>query len=90
MRADDQSLLRKQILNMLKRLELNGVAGRIKEEHGGLFAGFAFEADVRFDDELGARGLQALGEIVPLLHCQDDAEVTTGDVVAVNLAGFCH
>ena len=46
---------------MFKRLELDGVAGRVEEEHGGLFAGFAIEADVWLDDEVGAGGLQALG-----------------------------
>ena len=87
-RAD--ALLSKQILTMLKRLELDGVARRVKEEHGGLFAGFAFEADVRFDDEFGVRGLKALGEFVPLLHGEHDAEVTAGDVVAVHLGCLRH
>ena len=75
---------------MLKRLELDGVAGGVEEEHGGLFAGFAFEANVRFDDEVGAGGLQAIGEFMPLLHGEHDAEVTTGDVVAVDLRRLCH
>ena len=75
---------------MLKRLELNGVARWIKEEHRGLFARLALETDVRFDDEVGAGGLQALCEFVPLLHGEHDAEVTAGDVVAVDLARFCH
>ena len=58
-------LLRKQILNMLKRFEFNGVAGRVEEKHGGLLAGFVFEADVGFDDEFGAGGLHAIGEFIP-------------------------
>jgi hypothetical protein len=73
---------------MFKRLELNSVAGRVEEEHGGLFAGFTFEADVRLDEEFGAGGLQALGEFVPLLPAEYDAEVAAGDVVAVDLARF--
>ena len=52
-------LLGKQILHMLKRLELNRIAGRVKEEHRGLFSGFAFEVDVGLDDEIGAGGLQS-------------------------------
>ena len=84
------SLLRKQRVHILKRLKFNRVAGRVEEEHGGLFAGFAFEADVWFDDELRAGGLQALGEFVPLLHAEHDAEVAAGDVVAVNVARFGH
>jgi hypothetical protein len=32
-------------------LELECVACGIKKEHGGLFAGFAFEADVGLDDK---------------------------------------
>jgi hypothetical protein len=40
---DALSLLRKQILNVFERLELNGVARRFEEEHGGLLAWFAFE-----------------------------------------------
>ena len=87
-RAD--ALLSKQILNVFKRLELDGVARRVKEEHGGLFAGFAFEADVWLDDEFGAGGLQAVSQFVPLLHGEHDTEVTAGDVVAVHLGGLRH
>jgi hypothetical protein len=31
---------------MLERLEFDGVAGRVEEEHRGLLARFAFETDV--------------------------------------------
>ena len=75
---------------MLKRLELDGVAGGVEEEQGGLFAGFAFETDVWLDDEVGAGGLQTLGEFVPLLHGEHDAEMTAGNVVAVDLRRFGH
>ena len=83
-------LLREQILNMFKRLELNRVARWVKEEHSGLLARFAFEADMRFDDEFGFGGGEARGEVVPLLHREHDAEVAAGDVVAVDLGGFGH
>ena len=82
------ALLRKQRIHILKRLKFNRVAGRVEEEHGGLFAGFAFEADVRLDDEFGAGGLQAVGELVPLLHAEHNAEVAARDVVTVDVAGF--
>ena len=36
--------LREQIFNMFKRLELDGVARRVEEKHGGLVARLAFEA----------------------------------------------
>ena len=75
---------------MLKRFELDGVTRRIEEEHGGLFARLAFEADVWLDDEFGARGLKALGEFVPLLHRQHDTEVAAGDVVTVDLGSLRH
>ena len=75
---------------MLKRLELDGVTRRVEEEHGGLFARFAFEADVWLDDEFGVGGLQAVCQRLPLLHGEYDAEVAAGDVVAINLRGFRH
>ena len=55
-------LLREQILTMFKRLELDSVARWIEEKHGGLLAGFAFEADVWLDDEVGTSGLHVIGE----------------------------
>ena len=67
---------------MLKRLELNRIARRIEEEHGGLFAGFAFEADVWLDDEFRVRGLQPLGGGL------DVAEIKYG--VAKNHVGDGH
>ena len=83
-------LLREQILNMLKRFELDGVARRVEEEHSRLFARFAFEADVRFDDEFGIGGGETRGELVPLLHGEHNAEVTARNIVAVDLGGFGH
>src|SRR5690606_20922642 len=54
------------------------------EEHRRLLARLAFEADVRLDDELGAGGGQAIGEGLPVLEREDDAEVRDGDVAAVD------
>ena len=66
-------LLRKRILDKLRRVELNGATRRFESEQGGLFAGFAFEADVRFDDEFGLGGLQTPSEFVPLRFGEDAA-----------------
>ena len=50
---------------MLKRPELDGVAGWVEEEHGGLFAGLALEANMRLDDEFGACGGEAIRKFAP-------------------------
>ena len=71
-------LLRKRILNKLRRLELNGATRWFESEQGGLFAGFTFEADVRFDDEFGLGGLQTASEFLPLRLGEDAAYAITG------------
>ena len=71
-------LLRKRILNQLRRLELNGATRWVESEQGGLFAGFTFEADVRFDDEFGRGTLQTPSEFVPLRFVEDAAYAITG------------
>lgn len=43
-----------------KRLELQRIAGRVKQEQGGLFADLALETDIRLDDESDAGALQPL------------------------------
>src|SRR5690606_42072265 len=47
-------LLGEEGIHVLERFEFQRVARRIEEEHGGLLAHFALEADVGLDDELGA------------------------------------
>ena len=72
-------LLREQILTMFKRLELDGVARRVEEKHGGLFARFAFEADVWLDDEFARRielGASAGIKIVAVQPCKRAASAT--------------
>jgi len=64
--------------------ELEGVAGGVEEEHGGLLADFALEADVGLDDEGDVGGLDAGGERLPGVHGEDDAEVGDGDGVSVD------
>ena len=56
-----------------ERLELQGVAGRVVEEHRPLLAGLAGEAHVRLDDEFGARGAQPLGESVEVVDRRGSA-----------------
>ena len=43
-----------------------------------MFAGFAFDADERFDDEFGRGGLQTPSEFVPLRFGEDAAYSITG------------
>jgi hypothetical protein len=64
--------------------ELKSVAGGVVEEHGSLFADFALEADVGFDFELLAGGLEAGGKGFPLVHGEDDPEVRYGNGMAVD------
>src|SRR5690349_12946567 len=82
------SSLGKQAVERGKSLELDGVSGRVEEEHGGLFTGLTLEADVGFDDELRARCFQPGRQDIPLAEGQDRAEVANRDVVAVNGAGL--
>src|SRR5690606_25954064 len=44
----------------------------------------ALEADVRFDDEFGAGGGEAVGQGLPVREREHHAEVGDGDVVAVD------
>src|SRR5690348_4189029 len=67
--------LREQLAPVRERLELQRVAGRVEQEHRGLFAGLALEAHVRFDHEARAGGAQFLRQRVPLVHVQHQAEV---------------
>ncbi|WP_456303100.1 hypothetical protein [Streptomyces mirabilis] len=75
--------LRRELVHRVvgERLELEGVARRIEEEHRPLLTGPALEAHVRLDDELGARLAQAVGELPELGDRQDQAEVRQRDVV---------
>jgi hypothetical protein len=67
-----------------ERFELQGVAGRVEEEHRALLALLALEADVGLDDELGACLAQPLGEFLERGDRQDQPEVRHRDVVAVD------
>ena len=64
--------------------ELQGVACGVEQEHCRLFAGFAGEAGVGGDDKLDARRREMVGEPLPLVHGQHDAEVGHGHAMAVD------
>ena len=55
-------LFREEVAGVGEGFELEGVAGGVEEEHGGLFAELAFEADLGLDDEGDVGGAEAGGE----------------------------
>src|SRR6266851_2362349 len=84
-----RSLLGEQLTDVGECLELESVAGGIEEEHGGLFACFALEPDVGFDDEGDACAAQTIGKPLPCRRGQDDSEVRNGNVMAVDGVVVC-
>ena len=76
-----------KLADVLEGFELEGVAGWVEEEHGRLFAGQAFEADIRFDDKMDGTGLQPAFEVVPCVPVEDDAIVWHGYIVTINRIG---
>src|SRR6202034_2705072 len=81
---DEAGLFGEELGEVGEGFELEGVAGGVEEEHGGLLAGLAFEAGVRLDDEGDVGGADALGQLLPVGGSEDDAEVGDRDVVAVD------
>ena len=67
-----------------ERLELERVAGRIVEKHRRLLAHLAREADAGLDLEAGARPAQPLGQRLPCLPFQDDAEMRHGNILPIH------
>ena len=53
-------------------------------KQGGLLAGFALEANIRLDDELGARSLESRCQGLPLVQMQQGTEVSYGNAMAIN------
>jgi hypothetical protein len=76
----------KQRFHALEGLELNGIAKRVQEEHRGLLAGLAFEADVGLDDELGANGFELGSKLLPLRQIHHQTEMPHRHAVAINFA----
>src|SRR5690606_30619793 len=77
-------LTREQLRGIAKALELQRVAARVLEEHGGLLAHLALESDARLDAEACARGTQAAYQLMPLLPAQHDAETRHRHVLAIH------
>ena len=73
----------KELVDVLEGFELEGIAGGVEEEHGRLFAGQAFETDIRFDDKMDGPGFQPAFEVVPFVPVEDDAIVWYGYIVTV-------
>jgi hypothetical protein len=80
-------LFGEELVEVGEGLELEGVAGGVEEEHGGLFAGLAFEAGVGFDDKFDIGRADAFGQLLPVGGGEDDAEVGDGDFMAVDWIG---
>src|SRR5471032_3228767 len=79
-------LLRKQRSDVRKRLDLERIARRVQEKHGRLFADFALEAHMRFNDEFHAGRREFVRCRLPLIHRQHHAEVPDRDCIAIYLA----
>jgi hypothetical protein len=58
---DAGDLFGEELAGVGEGFELEGVAGGIEEEHGGLFADLAFEAGVGLDDEFDFGRADAFG-----------------------------
>src|SRR5690606_14789940 len=82
-----RALLGEQLAQILERLEFQGIAAGIEQEHGRLLAHLALEAHIGLDDELRTEGLQAFRQGFPLIPFQDDAEMRHRHVVSVHRIG---
>jgi hypothetical protein len=70
-----------------ERLELEGVAEGVEEEHRRLLADLAREADVGLDHEARSCVQQASCQALPIRHRQDRAEVAHRYGPTIDLAG---
>src|SRR5699024_717202 len=83
--AESTTGLRGEDLRLVgEGLELQGVAGRVEEEHRPLLAGLALEAEVGLDDELRPGRLHPVREVVEVLEREDGAEVGHRHLVLVD------
>src|SRR5690606_31716290 len=85
---DMDVLLGEQGVEILEGLELQRIARRVEEEHGGLLARFALEAHIGFDHEPGAGVLQLLGQRFPDGHLEDRAKMAYRHIVIIDTAGL--
>lgn len=77
-------LVGKKLRDVSEGFELQGIAGRVQEEHGGLLAYLTFKAGVRLDDEGDPGSAHARSEFFPFWRREDDAEVWDGNLMAVD------
>src|SRR5688500_12862285 len=77
-------LLREDARAVGEGFELQSVPARVEEEHRGLLARLAAEADVGLDDERDARAPHALGQLFEQRGGDDGPEVRHGHVAAVD------
>jgi len=61
-------LFRKQLPEIGKRLEFEGVARRVKEKKGGLFTGQALEADMGLNNKFCTDRGELIGQRLPFRH----------------------
>ena len=73
-----------KLTDILEGFELEGVAGRVEEEHGGLFAREVFEADIGFDDKFDPAGFEPAFQLVPVFPVQYYTIMRDGYVMTID------
>ena len=71
-------------LDIGKGFEFQRVATGVFEKHRVLFAGFSFEANVWFDDEVINKRANTIGERVPHVDFEDDTEMRNRDCMVID------
>src|ERR1700691_688775 len=76
---------RKQLsINILERLELKRIPGRIKEEHGCLLTRLTLKSSAGLDDKIHSLPLKAPSQFTPVVQLQDNTEMRHGDTLTVD------
>ena len=75
---------RKQLRNVLKRLELQGISGWIKQKHRRLLARLALEPYIRFDDERDVGGSKSVGQRMPAVPRQYDTKMRNRNIMPID------
>ena len=79
------------LFQLLETFYLDGVTKGVEEEHSGLLSRFAGKADLWFEHELHCpAGVQTIGQLLPIPHLQDHAQMRHGHHVLTNLASVGH
>src|ERR1700722_2279298 len=82
--------MREQLAGILERLELQSIPGWIKEKKRRLLPNLPRKADARGDDELLAGSGEPIGQAVPVLPRQHDAEMRDRNIMAVHRIRRLH